>query len=616
MSEESANNPSPSTTTTTTTTNPEPSADPVITIVDDDEPSTTPDKTSSSSSSSSKKKSSHKSSKATGEGKDDKAEGEHKEHKEHKSSSKSTSKSSSKKSSKSSHSSSSTSSSKHKHKHTPPAAPLPEAPVATNTDKKRKPSKETTTSKTPATTSSSSSAAPKKPCEDETHIPEWNFFEHLIGHDEDALRKRLDTCLKPTDEPQNEFHARFIPKAPRFPSEGRHFYLHHIDDEALKYDAGQLFFPSVGELSAATKRGPLPNEPAGTSPAALSGSGGSEEKRTWLHLQTNTKGESMHLVDVAQLQAAPENRGALFQVASNMNTVEAATENSMPDSDDFVTVYLNDKTQGPIASVSAAPAAIARVYTPFYDGIKANREEWGQSQDKQISMLYELPEYYTVSNGYIVNYGGESVFEEKDIDSIVRRIHLGLHTNVQVVFGKREGGFMECLVDGDKAVKKPRKEPIKPRKTEPQIISQITCAGMNLNQGQSGADNKKLPKSDVKARALLRAAYQGAYYAALSLGCKKLYLTLVGGGVFGNPLSVIFDEIVRAHRDIGMSRFNRTLEDVYLIFYSMPPAKDFNEFVSKLREEKVPFDSNEGHVERNEGDPNKKRQFLDLCVLS
>ena len=48
-------------------------------------------------------------------------------------------------------------------------------------------------------------------------------------------------------------------------------------------------------------------------------------------------------------------------------------------------------------------------------------------------------------------------------------------------------------------------------------------------------------------KAALRAAYQGAYLAAIARGQKLLVLTLIGGGVFGNRREDILDAIAEAH---------------------------------------------------------------------
>ncbi len=44
-------------------------------------------------------------------------------------------------------------------------------------------------------------------------------------------------------------------------------------------------------------------------------------------------------------------------------------------------------------------------------------------------------------------------------------------------------------------------------------------------------------------RQLLRAAYLGTLLSAVSLGRTRVVLTLIGGGVFGNPISLIWEAI-------------------------------------------------------------------------
>jgi len=65
------------------------------------------------------------------------------------------------------------------------------------------------------------------------------------------------------------------------------------------------------------------------------------------------------------MQADSENLGAVFQVASNFNALETtyATQNI---DEHLLTSYIHDKTQGPFASISAAPGLLLRRYFPFY----------------------------------------------------------------------------------------------------------------------------------------------------------------------------------------------------------------------------------------------------------
>jgi len=96
--------------------------------------------------------------------------------------------------------------------------------------------------------------------------------------------------------------------------------------------------------------------------------------------------KSAKFVDVAYQQSLPENRNAVFQVASNFNGVEAINEDETPDKSNFAENYINDRTQGPAASISAGAAAITRIYAPFYDP-DAPQATWTQTASRQVCVI-------------------------------------------------------------------------------------------------------------------------------------------------------------------------------------------------------------------------------------
>jgi O-acetyl-ADP-ribose deacetylase (regulator of RNase III) len=61
------------------------------------------------------------------------------------------------------------------------------------------------------------------------------------------------------------------------------------------------------------------------------------------------------------------------------------------------------------------------------------------------------------------------------------------------------------------------------------------------------ADYSKSPRIGGSIEAiccqLLRAAYLGTILAALSLGKRQVVLTMIGGGVFGNPHQLIWESL-------------------------------------------------------------------------
>jgi hypothetical protein len=115
-------------------------------------------------------------------------------------------------------------------------------------------------------------------------------------------------------------------------------------------------------------------------------------------------------------------------------------------------------------------------------------------------------------------------------------LRAGVHDAVEVVFGH----------DWDGPV------PGAPHHTIAQVLSSTVAGG-----GYSLLDASD-PAMVAVVRGLQRAAHFGALLAAAALGKSHAVLTLVGGGVFGNPVPVIWEAILWAvdavrpllHRDL------------------------------------------------------------------
>ena len=97
------------------------------------------------------------------------------------------------------------------------------------------------------------------------------------------------------------------------------------------------------------------------------------------------------------------------------------------------------------------------------------------------------------------------------------------------------------------------------------IIDQVFVATLNRNA--------PLPHSQHlqrKTQFLLRAAYEGTYLAANLRKTQHLVLTLVGGGVFGNPIEEIAKAIAHAHQKWS---HQSSLQTVRLPIYSLNAMK-------------------------------------------
>uniref|UniRef100_A0A6B2L6C0 Macro domain-containing protein n=1 Tax=Arcella intermedia TaxID=1963864 RepID=A0A6B2L6C0_9EUKA len=283
--------------------------------------------------------------------------------------------------------------------------------------------------------------------------------------------------------------------------------------------------------------------------------------------------KAIKYVDVAYLQSLRENRDAVFQVASNFNGVEAQSEIVKPDAPGFTEKYYADRTQGPAASISAGAGAILRVHGAFIDSHKNNPELWSQSGDKQINFLEKLGDYYPIRNGYVMFTGDESKFPkfQTNFQEYKKKLLSTLvcyHKNQQVVTGHRNGALLEKCTDPQ------------------QKVDQVMCAAVNIFQGKSGSTNAHQVNIEDKCQLVLDMAYQGTYLCALNNGRKKIFLTLVGGGIFGNKKEWIYDAIIRAHKMWGV-KGKSSLEKVYLVVFN---PKDIEKlFIDKATAAKIPI---------------------------
>ena len=254
-------------------------------------------------------------------------------------------------------------------------------------------------------------------------------------------------------------------------------------------------------------------------------------------------------MDISVLQCASENEGCMFQAASNFNGVECISDRSTPDERGFATNYIYDHTQGPAASISAGAAALARVHAAFYDPA-ADAGTWGQTGQHQVEMLADTAPYFAVRNGYVCNTKAAPVLprDRAALEKIEGAVRVLVHARVETMFGRY--GFR--AID----------------ETRPRTISQTFCAAMNLAQGASGYQNAQQPDARDKARLLLRAAYRGTLLAAELHACPKVFLTLIGGGVFGNNFDDIIDAVRTAHAELFP--VSRAVKEVHVVFFRAP----------------------------------------------
>ena len=234
--------------------------------------------------------------------------------------------------------------------------------------------------------------------------------------------------------------------------------------------------------------------------------------------------------DVGRMHRLSAHAGALFQVASQFNLLEMVSPEVTPEQG--VTGYQDDRTQGPASAIAAGAATLYRNYFVPVDG------GYGQTALRQLDGLADLGEVLSLELGLPVDRlwrmrNGYALATRTGLDAIARHL--------EMLPEDRLDGFREKLrigVHRDVEVTT-AKGPDRPS------VSQAFCSALPVAYSD-------LPAADWRpfAQLVLEAAYEATMLAAL-LNARRgvsnvVFLTLLGGGVFGNRDSWIDAAIRRA----------------------------------------------------------------------
>lgn len=265
--------------------------------------------------------------------------------------------------------------------------------------------------------------------------------------------------------------------------------------------------------------------------------------------------------DVRRMHHSPDNAGALFQVASQFNLLEMVSPDVTPEQG--VTRYQGDPTQGPACAIAAGAATIYRNY------FAPVGENLGQTAKRQIDGLADLGEALSRSLSMPVSslwkmQNGYALATRSGLDAIAK--HLGTLNSEQLDMMR---GKLCIGVHSDVEVTDVT-GPERP------LVSQAFCSALPV--AYSG-----VPPSHWQpfASLVLEAAYEATMWAAVlnakRSGSNVVFLTLLGGGAFGNDGRWI-DAAMR--RALGMmTTFNL---DVRLVSYRAP-SKEMLTMVDEFR---------------------------------
>jgi hypothetical protein len=256
------------------------------------------------------------------------------------------------------------------------------------------------------------------------------------------------------------------------------------------------------------------------------------------------------------MHRSPENAGALFQVASQFNLLEMVSQNVTPEHG--VTRYQSDPTQGPACAIAAGAATIYRNYFAPIEGSQ------GQTAKRQLDGLADLgaalssdlklpvDKLWKMQNGY-------ALCSQSGLNAIARHLRTLATDQIDILRAKLRIGIHRDVEVTEAA------GPARP------VVSTLPVA-------YSG-----IPSDHWKpfASLVLEAAYEATMWAAV-LNAQRgasnvVFLTLLGGGAFGNPECWIYAAMRRAFALMA------TLDlDVRLVSYGTPPTHMLT-FVEEFR---------------------------------
>ncbi len=228
--------------------------------------------------------------------------------------------------------------------------------------------------------------------------------------------------------------------------------------------------------------------------------------------------------DVKLLHADRANAGAFFQVASQFNLLEMVSPSVTPEHG--IDIYESDPTQGPACAIAAGAGTIFRNYFADVNG------QIGQSSDNQIDCLLDFgnalgntgERLWAMQNGYAraSKTGLEEISKrvkfmtEGERDALRQTLRIGIQRDTQVTLGN-------CK----------------------HTVTQAYCSALPVAYSEYSES-----LWEDFAQLILEASYEATLCAALvnSANTKnnKVFLTLLGGGAFGNHDDWIFAAIKRA----------------------------------------------------------------------
>jgi hypothetical protein len=247
-----------------------------------------------------------------------------------------------------------------------------------------------------------------------------------------------------------------------------------------------------------------------------------ERVRTCEHVAGKISAREV-VANVQDLHVKESNAGSLFQVASQFNLLEMVSPNVTPERG--VGIYENDRTQGPACAIACGAGTMYRNYFAVVNG------RIGQSADNQINCLADIGtalnnsgnRLWEMKSGYaLASHDGLVEISnrlqsssENELDALRQLLRIGIQWNTQVTINDSK-----------------------------HTVTQVYCSALPV-----AYSNHSSGLWENFARLVLDASYEATICAAIlnlqATGNNRVFLTLLGGGAFGNATEWITAGIKR-----------------------------------------------------------------------
>ncbi len=234
------------------------------------------------------------------------------------------------------------------------------------------------------------------------------------------------------------------------------------------------------------------------------------------------------VANVQHLHLDPANAHALFQVASQFNLLEMVSPIVTPEQG--LGIYENDHTQGPACAIAAGAGTIYRNYFVPLPG------QIGQSAKTQIDCLADLGValgntndcLWTMQNGYVMatEIGLAEIAErlqglnDRELDPFRQLLRIGIQWDTQVTLNHDH-------------------------QDNQHLVSQVYCSALPIAYSQHSEHHWT-----KFAQLILESSYEATLCTAILNAVRnenpQVFLTLLGGGAFGNQTDWIMGAMQRA----------------------------------------------------------------------